>query len=527
MKRASLASINRHLKETINSVKSPSPTVGVTGRSQGDSLPKKTHSKQKSGLPPKSISNSNKHLRKTSCNSQHSPSTKTNASTLLKVLESQMLNEKATPSIMKQGGRTYISSKGKATVNIFNFNNYSIIKNEKEKFIREDGSEDRRMNSNDNIQNFFMFCRKRDGKQINKVDSSASIPINPEQNLDSKSRNSSTRRTNNQQNTANARTRHAKQNSLNVQGSDRKLFQGSSTSLNRSYASNSSFRTLDVKLNKTRSGQQIGSSSAIQNMNSFLNIVHSHNKFVQWLKSVKVAYQTRKETQKSRPILGRSLMRRNSEIEIAQDPLEKTKDLIGNFLNELQTVEVPEKTSVPKRSESVGVNTKSKFPLTTDVVLSGTNFISLMKEQARCILVQSDRLNRKVADPEQFYKSILNKNWVEPQTATLFKKCIATFQEHLIFEEALRSLQEKNIALDQVFTYVYHRLGIVAKESKDQSLMDIQADFLNASEASFEESHRSSSCKELAESNARFSLDFDNLKYESSCEESIGHSAAN
>lgn len=523
MKKTSLNSISKQLKQASTYAKGVHSSMSRgSDKSDADDMDRNTHNSQIKNSTSKASYQSAYSMRKNSSGLQSGEKSKrksvypgTKPVSGCKILGS-------TPKIDRQSEYTFISPKGKATVNIFNFNNYNIIKSEKEKFQAEpikESSVDKSIHSSDNHHNFFMFSRRKNSQKLKSCNSRKSLSKGSVENQKLPKSGSNIAKVlwsnRNEPSLAN----HVKKKSLNIPSADRRRLM-SSTSFHRSVASNGSYISTDQKSRNTSNPNAAMDPTSFDDMNIFLKYVQHHNKMLQWLNSVRSAQKSIRSIPKQNKSSVSLLKRRSSIVDPSQEPLSETRDLICTLIGELQSLEATKLKSAEKISTST--ETKEKMPQTTDPVLSGTNFTTLIKESAQSILFQSARLCRKEADASQFFKLSGVRPWMDPQSTKLFNSSISTIQEHLIFEEALKMMQEQDLGLEGIFSLAYRNLGVIANNTTIGSQVDIGEDGMEASAASFDDrdGHRDvRGCVGQTAENV-YELDFDRLKYESSVENS-------
>ena len=477
MKKASLESINKHLKQATDiAALNKDQVISFTGR--------KSHSKIRgSNSTQKPIfDRSRKDQSAENLSNRNSFKSKAKEPPIDQGIKLGGLSKIGmNPQLLPQASCAYISSKNKATVNIFNFNNYNIIRHEKEKFSKEhrpDHSIDHSIKSSDNMQNFFIFSRHNRGTLHQKQ---SRTPTN--QGLESIKFELSLRQpdTSGASSNNSRKVKHSKSGSVNLrQGNQSTLF--SSSHLHQSFLG----RTSVVSLEKAEKACSTTRPSSVCEMNDFLRFVQSQNKLSKWLSSVKVAHKLRKNMTLSLQPL--SQRRSSLSTAMTQDPLEKTRDLVCSLISDMRSLEVnnlPEPK--PAEKKSVETQTETFIKDNREPVPVSQNYNALIRETAGAFLAQSKRFREGNSDSEQFFRLLASQPWIDHQTLAVFNKSITTLQEHLIFEEALRLLQEKGVVLENIFAFVYDKFGVNGLKEKVEDIADSLILEGELSGASFEE----------------------------------------
>lgn len=154
-----------------------------------------------------------------------------------------------------------------------------------------------------------------------------------------------------------------------------------------------------------------------------------------------------------------------------------------------------------------------------EVQFNNINLINLTKEIAKGFLIRSKRLT---ADSHNYEKNI--KDWSQAfsendaQKECLLRRIFGILQEHMIFEEALKLLKEKEVPLEEIFASAYDTLGVEGKPSDNENSQQAIVS-LNVSGASLlsDQSKEQKLGPQVTEkeTNNQFILNFDNLKTDS------------
>lgn len=398
--------------------------------------------------------------------------------------------------------RPYISPPNtKVPINIFNFNNYNIIKNEKEKYEREDhaSSVDKSSTSpSTGVQNFFIFMRNKKVEDLGNTTS--------KENLLPQSSQSSTK-------SSQKFTRHRPQLSQpnrETPPSTAVPTVLSHSVLQKSFITNLSKSSLEPNAKARLTQSQVGDLSVDRinsglGLNDYLKYIEEQTKLIDYLRRISVV--TRGFSHKNYASVVDAIEDHAPSGDLVM--LEETEQLITNIVKEIGTMEFP-KAQVKKTSKS------SQTPPVGAKEISHTNinFVNLAREVAKGVLCRSKSFKQPVEDFEGFFKEICHKSrWAENQKHNLFVKSLTLFQEQLIFEESLRLMQEKGINLEQLFGVAYERLGVVGKEPPAPDPNDLYVDpalelsGVSLPSVQFEDSPSSVKRK--------FHLDFTNLKEDS------------
>lgn len=101
------------------------------------------------------------------------------------------------------------------------------------------------------------------------------------------------------------------------------------------------------------------------------------------------------------------------------------------------------------------------------ISFSNLNIMNLMKEVAKEVLVKGDMTKPSIENLEAFCDKIgFKSDHQDPEKQVMIKYIMTSYQEQLIFEEALSILQEKNVDLENLFIYAYQRLKIKVSETE-------------------------------------------------------------
>lgn len=509
MKKSSLESINKHLKQATDVSIRNKDLFSYTGRrSTGKTTGGLTSTSQKKTF----FDRIGKDSSNDSISSRNSLKKSQKPSIGKPVIQLNDLSKSALPSQMiPQSSYTYVSSKNKATVNIFNFNNYNVIRNEKEKFKKErkpDHSQDHSFKSSDNLQNFFIFSRpNRDSVKKPQATQPSSTKGSQILKLDLSFQHSSKR--NEPVPNQNHRViKHQKSGSMNL-GQSQKSLPHVTGIPHRSFRSGASFASIELGGEKAFKTTRPSSGSE---MNDFIQFVQSENKFSKWMNSVKLAHKQRKNMALTlHPLHSR---KSSLSVPMIEDPLEKTRDLVCSLITDLKTVDIERvKPSLVTKNNST--QTEEKITLKEEPVITSQNYNALIRETASLFLSQSKRFKEGNGDAEHFFKKIATKPWIDEQSLLVFNRSISTLQEHLIFEEALRILQEKGVILENIFAFVYEKFGINAGKDKTSSPEPLDPNDEDISGASFEDEEPLQLKKTNSKNQEGIRLDFSLLRADS------------
>jgi len=253
--------------------------------------------------------------------------------------------------------------------------------------------------------------------------------------------------------------------------------------------------------------------SSLYEMNDFLRMVQSQNRFLKWMQTIKLSHKARRMNSVSL----QSLTNRRSTISAhsIQDPFTRTQDLVSSLVSDLKSLDmgvIQQPTLTEKNSTAT--QTSTTIPIVDEPVAASQNYNALIRETANAFLSQSKRLKEVDADAEQFFKAVATRPWIDAQALNIFTKSIAILQEHLIFEEALRLLREKGVVLENIFSHVYEKFDIFAKDKGQETDNDV-IQYEEVSGASFEDKNDCGDQATIAdgygEQVGRFILDFELL----------------
>lgn len=523
MKKSSLESINKHLKHATDVAARNKEMHSFTGRRSTKKTGVLTPTPQKplfdrSGKDQSSESNSSR-------NSLHRRS---KASIATPVIQLHSIGKPGPSSkMLPQSSYTYVSSKNKATVNIFNFNNYNVIRNEKEKFNKEkrpDYSQDHSIKSTDNLQNFFIFSRpNRESVRQPEIKLASSIKGAPKVKVDLSLRNSFKR--DDKQLTQNTRVvRHTKSGSMNLGQSNRSvpLVVPLTTVLpQRSFRSGNSVSSVEFT---SEMNFKTSRHSSVCEMNDFIKFVQSENRFSKWLHAVKIAHKQRKNM--SVTLQTMSQRKSSMSVPITQDPLDRTRDLVCSLISDLKTIDTGLiKTEISPQNQPKAMQAEPFLLVSQEPVITSQNYNALIRETASLFLSQSKRFREGNGDAEHFFRQIAKRHWIDEQSLTVFGKSISILQEHLIFEEALRLLQEKGVVLENIFGYVYEKFGITPGKEAGLESDHVELGGEELSGASFEEVRLSDHIS--GDVHADIRLDFTQLRDDESEPSRLTESLAN
>ncbi len=174
---------------------------------------------------------------------------------------------------------------------------------------------------------------------------------------------------------------------------------------------------------------------------------------------------------------------------------------------------------LPKKAmPTVHKSTQSNLRTPKEIQYTNLNFVNLMKEIAKGIISKS-KLIKEGPDDQVFFPTTAcpNPQMSDEQKTLIFLKSLILFQEQIIFEEALKILQEKGgVDIEYLFGLAYQKLDIRAKDghpgepqTEDQIDPSLRLSGVSLdSESSAREANRSVWKKPLN----CFTLDFSNLK---------------
>lgn len=422
-------------------------------------------------------------------------------------------------------------------VNIFNFNNYNIIKNEKEKFEREkrksnENSQKVELESSSpaNVQNYFIFMHDKKGSTHKKsLQGLEGASYSEQRQL--KTYHSSSRLTD--------QLMMKKLNLKNTSISKGALkTKASLTSLNNSKLdlmksagliqnpSQSSYAPTELSKNRSQASLRAEKTKTSQiGLNEYLRFVEEQGRLVKYSKRLLSTCQA------SSSRIHKKLIQSMKE-KYAPQEMDYFKDTVGLVEGVIQAVgdlkevaqSIPSKEISSKEYRAQPISTISACQTVPpiprkEVQFNNINLINLTKEIAKGFLIRSKRLT---ADSHNYEKNI--KDWSQAfsendaQKECLLRRIFGILQEHMIFEEALKLLKEKEVPLEEIFASAYDTLGVEGKPSDNENSQQAIVS-LNVSGASLlsDQSKEQKLGPQVTEkeTNNQFILNFDNLKTDS------------
>jgi len=141
-----------------------------------------------------------------------------------------------------------------------------------------------------------------------------------------------------------------------------------------------------------------------------------------------------------------------------------TKKKVLNIMDELKKITKRLNDFGPDKAERAMQTDPESLPML--IPYSNLNMMNLMKEVAKEVLVKGKMAKSSIENLEDFCEKMgMEMKSIDPEKQEMIKYIFTSYQEQLIFEEALSILQEKGVDLENLFVYAYERLKIKISET--------------------------------------------------------------